>query len=116
MHDPNITLVKKEVEYETLVHRGYDAVIIAVGGKTRILNVPGIEKNSVIYASDYLNGSTAVTGNTVVVIGGGITGAETALELNAEGKKVTIVEMTDAFLANLVPLVRHILQRSMKQT
>ena len=52
----------------------------------------------------------------VVVIGGGITGAETALELNAEGKKVTIVEMTDAFLANLVPLVRHILQRSMKQT
>lgn len=100
MHDPNITLVKEEVEYETLVHRGYDAVIIAVGGKTRILNVPGIEKNSVIYASDYLNGSTAVTGNTVVVIGGGITGAETALELNAEGKKVTIVEMTDAFLAN----------------
>ena len=100
MHDPNITLVKEEVEYETLVHSGYDAVIIAVGGKTRILNVPGIEKNSVIYASDYLNGSTAVTGNTVVVIGGGITGAETALELNAEGKKVTIVEMTDAFLAN----------------
>ncbi len=50
------------------------------------------------------------------MIGGGITGAETALELNAEGKKVTIVEMTDAFLANLVPLVRHILQRSMKQT
>ena len=47
------------------------------------------------------------------MIGGGITGAETALELNAEGKKVTIVEMTDAFLANLVPLVRHILQRSM---
>ena len=116
MHDPNITLVKEEVEYETLVHSGYDAVIIAVGGKTRILNVPGIEKNSVIYASDYLNGSTAVTGNTVVVIGGGITGAETALELNAEGKKVTIVEMTDAFLANLVPLVRNILQRSMKQT
>lgn len=33
MHDPNITLVKEEVEYETLVHRGYDAVIIAVGGK-----------------------------------------------------------------------------------
>lgn len=63
-----------------------------------------------------LNGSTAVTGNTVVVIGGGITGAETALELNARGKKVTIVEMTDAFLADLVPLVRHILQRSMKQT
>ena len=49
--------VKEEVEYETLVHSGYDAVIIAVGGKTRILNVPGIEKNSVIYASDYLNGS-----------------------------------------------------------
>ena len=34
------------------------------------------------------------------MIGGGITGAETALELHKEGKEVTVVEMTDAFLAN----------------
>ena len=62
---PNITLVRENADYETLVNGGYDAAIIAVGGKTRILNVPGI-----------------------------------ALELVAENKKVTVVEMSDAFLAN----------------
>lgn len=99
-NDPNITLVEKEADYETLVSGGFDAVIIAVGGKTRVLDVPGIDSDCVVYANDYLNGSQRVTGEKVVVIGGGITGAETALELNGEGKTVTIVEMTDAFLAN----------------
>ena len=53
-----------------------------------------------IYACDYLNGTAKASGQKVVVIGGGITGAETALELHTEGKDVTVVEMTDAFLAN----------------
>ena len=65
-----------------------------------MLDVPGIEGSHVIYANDYLNGSRQAEGQKVVVIGGGITGAETALELKGEGKDVTVVEMTDAFLAN----------------
>jgi len=98
--DPNITLVKEEADYDTLVNGGFDAVIVAIGGKTRVLNVPGADGENVIYANDYLNGSKKAEGQKVVVIGGGITGAETALELNKEGKEVTVVEMTDAFLAN----------------
>ncbi len=99
-HDPNITLVKKEANYDMLVQGGYDAVIISIGGKTRILDVPGSDKSSVVYANDYLNGSRVVDGKNVVIIGGGITGAETALELDNDGKNVTIVEMADTFLAN----------------
>lgn len=98
--DENITVVKEEANYDTIVHGGFDAVIIAVGGKTRKLKVPGIESDTVIYANDYLNGSKKSQGKQAVVIGGGITGAETALELKNEGKDVTIVEMTDSFLAN----------------
>lgn len=99
-NDPRITLIKEEADYQTLVDGGYDAVIIAVGGKTRVLNVSGDNSTDMLYANDYLNGSQKVNGQKVVVIGGGITGAETALELDAEGKDVTVVEMTDAFLAN----------------
>ena len=99
-NDPNITVVKAEADYDTLVHENYDAVIVATGGKARQLNVPGTETHPVIYACDYLNGTAKASGQKVVVIGGGITGAETALELHKEGKDVTVVEMTDAFLAN----------------
>ena len=98
--DPNITIVKAEADYDTLVSGHFDAVIIANGGKPRMLSVPGIESDCVTYACDYLNGDRMVSGQKVVVIGGGITGAETALELYKEGKDVSVVEMTDAFLAN----------------
>lgn len=99
-NDPNITVVKEEANYDMLVHGGYDAVVIAIGGKTRMLDVSGSGRISVIYANDYLNGSQMVEGKNVAVIGGGITGAETALELDRDGKNVIIVEMADAFLAN----------------
>ena len=75
-------------------------MIVAVGGKARALNVPGIDRAQVISAMDYLGGKKQAPGQKVAVIGGGITGAETALELHESGKEVTVVEMADAFLAN----------------
>lgn len=45
-------------------------------------------------------GKNAPTGHKVVVVGGGITGAETADVLAEQGKEVTIVEMLDSFLGN----------------
>ena len=72
-----------------------EPVIIATGSKPRILNVPGKEK--MIEACDYLNGTKV--GETVAVIGGGLTGCEIAYELELQGKKPIIVEMKEDLIA-----------------
>lgn len=66
-------------------------VVIATGSKARILPVPGKEK--MIEACEYLNGKEV--GDQVAVIGGGLTGAEIAYELELQGKHPIIVEMKD---------------------
>lgn len=95
-----VRVVKEEATPEAIQAGNYDAVIVAAGGRTRVLDIPGKDSGNVIYAMDYLGGRAKAQGEKAVVIGGGITGAETALELCGEGKEVTIVEMADHFLAS----------------
>jgi 2-enoate reductase len=71
-------------------------VIVATGSKPRLLTkIRGHEK--MIEACDFLNG--AEVGNTVAVIGGGLTGCEIAYELHLQGKNPIIVEMKDDLIA-----------------
>ena len=75
---------------------GEENVIVATGSVPRQLkNVPGYEK--MIEGCEYLNG--AKVGNTVAVVGGGLTGCEIAYELALENKNVTIVEMKDDLIS-----------------
>lgn len=67
-------------------------IFVATGSTARVLSkVPGNEK--MIEACEFLNG--AEVGETVAVIGGGLTGSEIAYELALQGKKPVIVEMKD---------------------
>lgn len=71
-------------------------VIVATGSTARVLrSVPGNEK--MIEACDYLTGTPV--GETVAVIGGGLTGCEIAYELALQGKKPVIVEMKDDLIS-----------------
>lgn len=71
-------------------------VIVATGSKPVVLSgVPGNER--MIEACDYLNGEPV--GDTVAVIGGGLTGCEIAYELALQGKKPLIVEMKNDLIA-----------------
>ena len=93
-----IPVVGKEASAEDIRSGGFERAIVAVGGIPRTIDVPGIDLPSVSQALEVLGGEIP-EGKSAVVIGGGITGAETALELAAAGKQVTIVEMMDQFLA-----------------
>ena len=85
--------VHLNTEVKDLAQFAGQDVIIATGAKARVLkNVPGHEK--MVEACEYLNGEKEV-GETVAVIGGGLTGCEIAYELALLGKKPLIVEMKD---------------------
>jgi len=85
-----------EVKPEDIAKLGADEVVVATGSKARKLRVPGAEKG--IEACEYLLGTKEV-GNKVIVIGGGLSGCEIALDLYNKGKNPVIVEMKNDLVA-----------------
>ncbi|MDY4934155.1 MAG: FAD-dependent oxidoreductase [Eubacteriales bacterium] len=85
-----------EVKPEDIAKLGADEVVVATGSKARKLRVPGAEKG--IEACEYLLGTKEV-GNKVIVIGGGLSGCEIALDLYNKGKTPVIVEMKNDLVA-----------------
>ncbi len=70
--------------------QGYDAVLVAIGAEPLILPVPGVEQAKI--AIETL-GHEETLGDSVILIGGGQVGCETALHYAKLGKKVTVMEM-----------------------
>jgi 2,4-dienoyl-CoA reductase-like NADH-dependent reductase (Old Yellow Enzyme family)/thioredoxin reductase len=91
---------------------GFDAVIAAVGSVPLIPPIPGIE--AAVPALKVF-GNEAARGNTVVVIGGGQVGCETALHLARSGKTVTVLEMRDAIAPDASPTSRDELLAEMQK-
>ena len=95
MKDLNVEIHYNEKVENTEQFAG-SPVIVATGSVPRILKrVPGHEK--MVEACEYLTGTPV--GETVAVIGGGLTGCEIAYELALQGKKPVIVEMKDDLIA-----------------
>ena len=80
-----------EVTPAIVAHEKPDVVIVATGSTGILPNIPGIQLPGVVTCIELLQGKKA--GDTVVVVGGGLVGCETALWMAQQGKKVTIVEM-----------------------
>ncbi|MCL1066044.1 FAD-dependent oxidoreductase [Shewanella olleyana] len=73
-----------------------DSVIFATGSRPAKLSwLAGQDKAHVAVAEDILMNPEQITGESVVVIGGGLVGSETALWLAQKGKKVTLIEAAD---------------------
>ena len=81
-----------EVHSDLVDRERPDFTIIATGSRSRILDVPGVEKDVVTTDIDLLQGRKEA-GARVLIVGGGMNGCETALWLAQQGKEVTIVEV-----------------------
>lgn len=88
--------VKLNTEVKNLSELDFDEVVIATGSTPRKLPVKGFEKG--IEACEYLRGEKPV-GKKVVIIGGGLTGCEIALDLYNKGITPVIVEMKNDLIA-----------------
>jgi len=81
-----------EVTAEYIDQMKPDAVILAVGADPARPPIPGLDNPKVIVGAT-MHYSPQNYGDKVVVIGGGLIGCESAAELHAEGRDVTVVEM-----------------------
>lgn len=95
LHGVNVHLGKKLTK-EDVLSMNADAVVCATGVTPVMLNIDGAQR--AVNAADILAG--APSGKNVAVIGGGSIGCETAEYLAKQGKKVTVIEMTDTLAGN----------------
>ncbi len=75
----------------------YDEIFVATGAVERKLDTPGFDNPKVTYAIDTLL-HTDISGQHVLVVGGGLTGIEIACDLGKKGKTVTVVEACDTII------------------
>lgn len=95
-----VKVIAEEGTAEKVIATGCDVAILAVGAEPIQLKIPGANKKHVLNALDVLSGK-ATPGNNVVVIGGGLIGSETAIDLVEHGHNVTVVEMLDEIMSDV---------------
>ena len=87
-----------------------DVVFVATGSTPITPEIPGIDKDRVVTAIDFLVGRKQA-GKRVVIIGGGFVGCETALYLVQQQKNVVIVEVLDRVARDMFIAARmHVLK------
>ncbi|MDR1902125.1 MAG: FAD-dependent oxidoreductase [Treponema sp.] len=89
-----------------------DVIIAAVGAHPFVPKIPGIE--SAIAAVDVYNNVEKI-GRNVVLLGGGLVGAEVGLYLAAMGRTVTVVEMQDMMAYETLGYYRNALLNEMEK-
>ena len=98
--------LRAAVTAEHLVQEGPDAIIIATGATPFILKIPGVNQPFVCTSWDVLEKRKEIKGKAVLVAGGGTVGAETALYLAPENRRVVIVEMLEGLALDMEPINR----------
>ena len=102
--------VGKQVSLEMVERLKPDVVVVATGAMPLVPAITGVDCEEVTTAWDILRGQEA--GRRVLVIGGGMTGIETAEFLAQKGKEVVVVEQLKRVGADMGATVRwHLMNR-----
>ncbi len=101
-----------EVTKELIETENPDYVILASGSLPFVPRVPGIDKT--VSSWDYLYGNLSIEEENIIVLGGGLVGAETAHKLAEEGKNVTVMDMLPEIAATLERTSRTEFMRNLK--
>ncbi|MCT4596990.1 MAG: FAD-dependent oxidoreductase [Vallitalea sp.] len=104
----------QEVDEKLLQSEKPDNIIIATGAIPFVPPIKGINNSKVVYANDVLS-SKADVGNNVVVIGGGLVGAETAEYLAKHNRNTTLIEMADGIAKDAEAGVRYFLLKALEE-
>ncbi len=107
MEKGNVKVVLNcEATPEMIKETAPEAVFLATGGKPVVPALPGVDKDNVALAADVITGKKAITGKTVIV-GGGLTGLETAEKLFRENPDldITVVDMLPQIGMTMYPAI-----------
>jgi 2,4-dienoyl-CoA reductase-like NADH-dependent reductase (Old Yellow Enzyme family)/thioredoxin reductase len=96
---------------DSIIQENPDALIIAIGSE---YIRPGIKGAGNAFLAGEILDNTSLAGQKVIITGGGLVGAETALTLAMEKRKVTIVEMIDQIIEKLEPGAREALTQRLQ--
>jgi len=95
--------LETEVTPDLVKRENPDVVFVATGSEPIIPDITGIDKSNVATCIDLLLGNKKA-GKSVIVVGGGLVGCETALWLAKQGKKVKIIEILPEVLISTPPI------------
>ncbi|WP_249670610.1 oxidoreductase [Cellulomonas wangleii] len=94
--------------------RDADQVVVATGSVQLVpASIPGTDRDDVVDVLRFHQG--APVGHRVVMVGGGLSGSDAALELAREGHDVTVVEMLDEIARDMLLVNRITLLRDLDE-
>ncbi len=104
-----------DINKDYILNKETDAIIIAVGALPIIPKIPGIDNEFVLTSVDALENEASIKGESIIIIGEGLVGLETALHFAMKGKKVKTVDfikfdeiLCDEHIENKSMLVRNL--------
>lgn len=106
--------LEEEFTEGTLAGKEVEVVILAAGSRPIRPPFPGADQPHVAMARGVLLGLSSV-GQTVLVVGGGLVGCETAEFLAEQGKKVRLIEMLDDIALDVEPRARVLLLQRLEE-